>query len=134
MTLSNKAEAHLIARSSVPTTPVTSAATFFFASGGSGCNSLGMEKLKYPQFEEKLANYPSWKFDWSQLVNLRMDEPTELLKLREVVPKDTKMELKNLNTLDEAWVFLDSEFSDQDRCTAEIVRYLHAFQYCKVQG
>ena len=65
-------------------------------------------------------------------MNLRMDEPTELLKLREVVPKDTKMELKNLNTLDEAWVFLDGEFGDQDRLTAERVRYLHAF-HCSVK-
>ena len=101
--------------------------------------TLGMEKLKYPQFGGKLADYPSWKYDWSQLVHLRMDELTNLLKQREVVPKDAKMVLKNLNTLEEAWEFIDGEFSDQDRLTAESVRYpcflvLSRDWYCQVQA
>lgn len=105
----------------------------FFPVEGSGCNSWGKEKLKYPQFGGKFADHPSWKYDWSQLVHLRMDELTNLLKQREVVPKDAKMVLKNLNTLEEAWEFLDGEFSDQDRLTAERVGYLHTFR-CSADG
>ena len=43
------------------------------------------------------------------------------------MPKDANMELKNLNTLEEVWVFLDGKFGDQDRLTTEQVRYLHTF-------
>ena len=53
-----------------------------------------MEKLKFPQFGRKLADYPLWKYDWNQLAHLRLDMPTELLKLREIVPKDARLELK----------------------------------------
>ena len=53
---------------------------------------MGMEKLKYPQFGGKLADYPSWKPYWSQLVHPRMDGLTELLKMGEAIPKDTRME------------------------------------------
>ena len=49
----------------------------------------------------------------------RMDGPTELLKMGEAIPKDMRMELKNLDTLEDAWVFLNSKFSDQDRLTTE---------------
>ena len=68
------------------------------------------------------------KDDWTQLVHKKLDDATELIKLRDAVPKSAKVELKNMRTLDAAWKFLDDEFGDANRLTAERVAHLHAFQ------
>ena len=88
--------ARLVTRDSVPSSPVTPPASIsggFFSGTGADIFKVGMEKLKYPRFSGKLAEYPSWKDDWIQLVHLRLDEPTELLQIRSVVPSTAKIEL-----------------------------------------
>ena len=100
----------------------------FFANAGADACKVGMEKLKYTRFGSKLAEYPSWKDDWNQLVHLRLDAPTELLQLRSVVPSEAKIELRNLRTLADAWKYLDGKYGRKDRLTVERVEYLHRFQ------
>merc|ERR1712082_271395 len=83
--------------------------------------------MKYPQYSGELADYPSWKEDWALLVHPKLDEATELVKLRESVPKEARVELKSVRTLADAWGFLDDEFGQIAWLTAERVAYLHAF-------
>ena len=92
---------------------------------------MGLERIKYPQFGGKLNEYPCWKEDWQLLIHPKLDEPTELLKLREAVPKLAKVELRSMRTLAAAWQFLDSEYGREDWLSAERVAYLHAFKVSK---
>ncbi len=84
--------------------------------------------LKFPRYSGELADYPTWREDWRQLVHGKIEEPVELIKLRDAVPKEAQVELKAMNTLTAAWEFLDEEFGQKDRITAERMSYLGAFQ------
>ena len=60
---------------------------------GSG-GGLGLERLKLPVFTGKLADYPSFKEDWSHLVHGNLDPHTEKVMIRENIPKTDRIELK----------------------------------------
>ena len=52
-----------------------------------------------------------------------------MVKIRENVPASAKVEIKVLKTLDEVWEFLDAEYGDPERLTAQRVKDLHSFRY-----
>ena len=109
--------ARLVARDSAPTSPFISpggSPVGFFANAGADTCKVGMEKLKYLRFGGKLAEYPSWKDDWNQLVHLRLDVAKELLQLRSVIPSEAKIELRNLRTLEDTWKYLAGEYGWKD--------------------
>ncbi len=93
-----------------------------------GCGGLRLGQLKFPRYSGKLADYPTWKEDWRQLIHSKVDAPIELIRLRDAVPKEAQVELKTMRTLEEAWRFLDEEFGQVDQLTAERISFLHAFQ------
>ena len=74
-------------RENSPSPTMAAPGGMFFGDGfNTSSLKVGMEKLKYTQFGGKLADYLLWKYDWNQLVHLRLDEPTEMLKLRDSGP------------------------------------------------
>ena len=83
-----------------------------------GNGGISLEKIKCPTFSGKIGDYPSWKDEWQEIIHSRMDPQMELVKLRDNVPADSKVELKNLKSLKEAWEFLDDEYGDPERLTA----------------
>ena len=115
---------------SAPSSPVTSTSpnTFFLDNSAGG---LGLERLKYPKFSGKMADYPTWKEDWNLLVHAKLSEPTEILKLRESVPEEARVELVTMRTLLEVWQFLDLEYGQVDKLAEEQINFLHTFQVPK---
>ena len=93
--------------------------------------SLGLERTKLPVFSGKLADYPSFKEDWGHLVKGNLDSHMEMVKIRENVPKDAKVELRNLRSMADVWKYLDHEYGRDNKLAAERIAYLHAFQCSK---
>ena len=97
------------AAASTPNTP-----TGLAPWSGRSNQSLGLERLKLPVFTGKLADYPSFKEDWSHLVCGNLDSHTEMVKIRENVPKADKIELRNLRLMADVWKYLDHEYGRDD--------------------
>ena len=111
------------------TTPDPDSRSDLAGGGSRGIGGLSLEKLKCQAFSGKMQDYPTWKDDWNELIHMRMDSRTEMVKLRENVPIDAKMELTNLKTLDEAWSYLDKEYGNKRKMTSRRVKDLHEFRY-----
>ena len=62
------------------------------------------------------------------MVHPKLDKPTEVLKLREAVPREAKVELRTMRSLVEAWEYLDQEFGQTNQLAAKQKAVLHAFQ------
>ena len=65
--------------------------------------------MKGPILSGKMVIYQTWKENLNLLVHPKLNEPTEILKLQEVVPKEEKVELRTRRTLVEVWQYLDLE-------------------------
>ena len=64
-------------------------------------------------------------------MHTKLEEMTEVLKLREVVPKEARIKLRTWSTLAEAWRYLDLKYGQIKRLMAEQVAYHHNFRLPK---
>ena len=87
--------------------------------------------MKLVSFSGKLADYPSFKEDWSHLVSGNLDAHAELIKVKENVPKADRVEMKNMRMMVDVWRYLDNEYGRDDKLAAERIAHLHSFQVSK---
>ena len=75
-----------------------------------------------------MEEYPNWKEEWKLLVHPNVDAVTELLQMKEVVPKEARVELKLAKTLEELRKWLNREYGQTNKLAANQISKLHAFQ------
>ena len=88
----------------------TLAANTFMREAPGATRGLGLERLKLPVFSGRLADYPLFKEDWRHLVCGNLDPHTEMMMIRENVPKVDRVEIRNLRLMEDMWKYLDYEY------------------------
>ena len=74
-----------------------------------------LAKSKPPVFKGDIIEYPEFKRKWGALVKpANLPEESELVKLRDAVPKLAKDQLLGCRSMAEAWAILDKRFGNAD--------------------
>ena len=90
---------------------------------------LELEEYAPEVFSGELRDYAYWKRVWNQMVHSRADLAAELYLLGQCVPVDAQRELRMCEDLDSAWSFLDQEYGDTRKLSAQRVGDLRRFKY-----
>ena len=84
------------------------------------------------RFTEKFINVTAYvQRNWKCLVHRNLDDQSELIQIKENVPKEAQVKLKNLASMEEVWCYLDDEYGTFNCLAEERVTYLRSFQPSK---
>ena len=90
---------------------------------------LELEEYVPEVFSGELRDYAYWKGVWNHMVHSRADLADELYLLGQCVPVDAQRELRMCEDLDSAWSFLDQEYGNTRKLSAQRVSDLRRFKY-----
>ena len=85
----------------------------------------GLEKLTVPNWDGIRKNYATWKSEFNYwMVKYKPDKDEQLQRLRKALPKNTfwANQVRPCQTIDQAWKILDTEFEDQRKLMAGLLR------------
>ena len=108
--------------------PITSPAT----TGGGGSTvktDTYFERRKFPSFDGKKRNYPSFKKEWRTCIQPSFGVELQLREIVKAVPKEIQPDIKNLKTMEEVWNVLSREYGRPDELVTECIGSLSNFHF-----
>ena len=87
------------------------------------------EKRPFPKFSGAKRDYPSFRKEWKQCVGPSFNEEFQLREMTRAVPGLVEPDLKNIDTLEEMWAFMDEEFGQSTEICSELTKELTGFKY-----
>ena len=97
--------------------------------GGSVKSDMYFERRKFPTFDGKRRNFPSFKKEWRTCIQPSFGVEFQLREIVKAVPKDIQPDIKNLKTMEEVWQVLAHEYGRPRELVTECIRGLTNFKF-----
>ena len=109
------------------------------ATGGGGGSTVKtdtyFERRKFPSFDGKKRNFPSFRKEWRTCIQPSFGEEFQLREIVKAVPKEIQPDIKNLKTMTEVWDVLSQEYGKPDELVTECISSLTDFRFsAKTEG
>ena len=108
------------------------------ATGGGGSTvktDTYFERRKFPSFDGKKRNYPSFKKEWRTCIQPSFGVELQLREIVKAVPKEIQPDIKNLKTMNEVWDLLAEEYGQTEELVTESISSLTDFRFtAKTEG